>query len=441
MMRLEDYLFAYATRFPDKVAVSDGEKSLTYATLAAAVKRKALRLQDLGVRPHTAVVFRASQTVDFLVTYMAIHWICAVAVPVEHDLPEDRILAIETLCDGYQFAPDVADVLFTTGSTGQPKGVMISYQAWMADTDNLIRAQRYHADTIFVLAAPLNHFGALSKIYPTIVRGGSLRITAGLKDMSAFFAAFEGDKRVFASFLVPSALHLLLQVGRTQLEAISSLIDFIETGAAPMSLTDMQALCDLLPQSRLYNTYASTDAGIIATYDFQTHGPRMGCVGRPMFHSQVAITPENLIVCMGRTLMSGYLGDDILTQQVLFDGQLFTSDEGSIDEEQRLYITGRADDVINLGGYKVSPEEVEAQALTLEGISECICTHTTTAVGDALRLYYVLQADAPPVTPRDIARHLSTRLERYKVPQFYEQTDYIRRTYNGKLDRHYYQKH
>ncbi len=139
--------------------------------------------------------------------------------------------------------------------------------------------------------------------------------------------------------------------------------------------------------------------------------------------------------------MSGYLGDDILTQQVLFDGQLFTSDEGLIDEEQRLYITGRADDVINLGGYKVSPEEVEAQALTLEGISECICTHTTTAVGDALRLYYVLQADAPPVTPRDIARHLSTRLERYKVPQLYEQTDYIRRTYNGKLDRHYYQKH
>lgn len=439
MLRLEDYLFAYATRFPDKVAVKDSEKSLTYAALATAVKRKALRLQDLGVRPHSAVVFRASQTVDFLVTYMAIHWICAVAVPVEQDLPEERLLAIEQQCDGYQFAAEIADVLFTTGSTGQPKGVMISYQAWMADTDNLIRAQRYHADTIFVLAAPLNHFGALSKVYPTIVRGGSLRITAGLKDMSAFFAAFDGDRRVFASFLVPSALHLLLQVGRAQLEAISPLIDFIETGAAPMSLTDMQALCDLLPHTHLYNTYASTESGIVSTYDFQTEGPRTGCVGRPIFHSKVAITPENLIVCMGRTLMCGYLGDEMLTQQVLFDGQLFTNDQGMVDDEQRLYITGRVDDVINLGGYKVSPEEVEAQVLTLEGISECVCTHTTTAVGDALRLFYVLQPDAPSVTPRDIARHLSTRLERYKIPQLYEQTDYIRRTYNGKLDRRYYQ--
>lgn len=438
MMRLEDYLFAHATRFPDKMAVSCGDESLSYADLARAVQRKAVQLQDSGVQPHTAVVFRASQSIDFVVTYMAIHWICAVAVPVAEDLPQDRFLAIQDHCDGIVFAAEIADILFTTGTTGQPKGVMISYQAWMADTDNLIRNQAYDADTIFVLAAPLNHFGALSKIYPTIVRGGSLRITDGLKDMPAFFAAFEGNQRCYATFLVPSALHLLLQVGRKQLEDIAPLISFIETGAAPLSLLDMQALCALFPDAHLYNTYASTEAGIVATYDYQTEGCRPGCVGRPMFHSQVAITPEDLIVCMGRTLMSGYLGDDMLTQQVCFDGQLFTNDQGHMDENHLLYITGRADDVINLGGFKVAPEEVESQVLTLTGISECVCTRAVSAIGTILRLYYVLQPDAE-ITPRDIAQHLSSRLERHKIPQLYEQTESIHHTYNGKIDRQYYQ--
>ena len=445
-MNLEDYLHQNAQCYPDKVAVVCGDTSLTYAQLWQEVARRA---QDF--HPHEVVCFRSSQDIDFLVTYMAVHLAGGVAVPLEHGMPDtlfERISSAVAHSFTLHSSLPIADILYTTGTTGQSKGVMVSHRALIADAENLIAGQGFSHDLVFIINGPLNHIGSLSKIWPCIILGATILIIEGMKDLNAFFRALDtppssfllppSSKLKFATFFVPATIRMILQFAPDRLASYAHKLDLIESGAAPLPQTDMQRLCELLPHTRLYNTYASTETGIIATYNYNDGRCMANCLGRPMPHSKILITPDGLISCQGDTLMSGYVGDPELTATVLRDDTVFTSDVGILDEEGMLHLSGRASDVINVGGFKVSPIEVEEAAMASPMVSDCICISASHPVtGRALKLLVV----TPPgqkLDKRTLARYLADRLEPYKVPMLYEQVDTIARTYNGKLDRKFY---
>lgn len=445
-MNLEDYLHQNARCYPDKVAVVCGDTTLTYAQLWQEVARRA---QDF--HPHEVVCFRSSQDIDFLVTYMAVHLAGGVAAPLEHGMPDtlfERISSAVANSFTLHSSLPIADILYTTGTTGQSKGVMVSHRALIADAENLIAGQGFSHDLVFIINGPLNHIGSLSKIWPCIILGATILIIEGMKDLNAFFRALDtppssfllspSSKLKFATFFVPATIRMILQFAPDRLASYAHKLDFIESGAAPLPQTDMKRLCELLPHTRLYNTYASTETGIIATYNYNDDRCMANCLGRPMPHSKILITLDGLIACQGDTLMSGYVGDPELTATVLRDDTVFTSDVGILDEEGMLHLSGRASDVINVGGFKVSPIEVEEAAMASPMVSDCICISASHPVtGRALKLLVV----TPPgqkLDKRTLARYLADRLEPYKVPMLYEQVDTIARTYNGKLDRKFY---
>ena len=333
---------------------------------------------------------------------------------------------------------DSADIHYTTGTTGRSKGVIISHRTIIADAENLIAGQGFSRDLLFIINGPLNHLGSLSKLFPVMLLGATLYILDGMRDLNAFFRALDYPAPKIATFFVPATIRMLLQFGADRLASYADKLDFIESGAAPLAHADMLRLCELLPHTRLYNTYASTESGIIATYNFNDGHCLQGCLGRPMPHSRIVITDEGLIACQGDTLMSGYVNDPELTATILRDDTIFTSDIGHLDEEGMLHLEGRQGDVINVGGYKVAPTEVEDAALSLPEIKDCICISVAHPVmGQALKLLVVL-TEGHPLNKRQIALALKDRLEIYKVPQFYEQVEKIQRTYNGKIDRKYY---
>ncbi|MBQ0073747.1 MAG: long-chain fatty acid--CoA ligase [Prevotella sp.] len=340
-------------------------------------------------------------------------------------------------------------VLYTTGTTGQSKGVIISQRAVLANTENLIAGQLFSHDLVFIIAGSMTHLGCWSKIFPTLMQGGTLYILKeGMKNIDAFFQALDmpldrynlpaGTK--FATFLVPANIRILMQFSGELLKDYADRIDFIETGAAPMAHGDMLKLCQLLPHSRLYNTYASTETGICTTYNYNDGRCTAGCLGLPLKNSQVFITDEGKIACKGKTLMSGYENAEALTATVLHDNTLFTNDNGFIDEEGMLHILGRDDDVINVGGYKISPAEVEDIAMSFPSVKDCILIAKEHKIlGNATCLLVQLD-EGEMLDKKALARHINEHLERYKVPMLYEAVEEIKRNQNGKLDRNFYRK-
>ena len=432
-MTLEDYLAQDAVLYPDKTAVICGGESYSYARLWQLVQQRAADIPSGKVIP-----FRSSQTIDFIITYFAIHLAGSVAAPLEKDIPENLFAEVSERLSSNTVPEGSADVLYTTGTTGKSKGVIISHRTIVADAENLVAGQGFSHDLVFVIHGPLNHIGSLSKIYPIILLGGTLHILDGLRNADVFFDAFKAAGK-YATFFVPANIRFLLSFDAKRFAALADKLDFVESGGAPLSHADMLQLCEILPRTRLYNTYASTETGIIATYNYNDGRCMAGCLGRSMPHSRFVITPEGMISCQGDTLMSGYIGDPELTATVLRGDTVYMSDYGSIDEEGMLHIGGRESEVINVGGYKVAPTEVEDVAMSIEGIRDCICISAEHRImGKAVKLLVVMKEGAV-FDKKTIARYIAARLEPYKVPQLYEQVDTIARTYNGKLDRKFYQ--
>lgn len=157
-----------------------------------------------------------------------------------------------------------------------------------------------------------------------------------------------------------------------------------------------------------------------------------------MRHSHLHINAEGHVVWRGDTLMTGYWDNAALTQQLLTADGLVTNDLGIIDVAGRLCLQGRGDDVINVGGYKVAPTEVEEQVLASGMVRDCISTpFVHPVIGTVVQLLVVI-APQTNFSKRALLLWLKERLEAYKIPQRIEEIDHIERTNNGKLNRKHY---
>ena len=435
---LEGKIRQFALQTPDKTAAICGDESITYSQLWDAIQDKARELEAQGLKERHAYVFRACQGIDFLVTYCAVHFLKAVAVPLGHQETEENLQAIKREVEAYDFPEGVTDTLYTTGTTGKSKGVMLSETCLRSCAENFIVDLHFHRDLLFIISGPLNHIASLFKIHPTLSAGGTLCILDGLKDMNAFFKVFELPFEHFGTFLVPASIRLIMQFSYEKLCSLADKIDLIETGAAPITRADMERLSRALPHSHLYNTYGGTEIGCVATYDFNDGKYMEGCIGRPLKNADVEITPEGTVVVSGSTIMTGYVNDEENTKKVIVDGKVYMSDLGFFDENGLIHLTGRVGDVINVGGYKVNPLDVENAAAAFPGIKDSICIAAShPVIGPVLKLLVVSEN---PLDKHELAVWLKSKLEGYKVPTMYETVESIRYTYNGKKDRKYYKE-
>lgn len=439
-MTLEESIRYHAQNTPDKCAVVCAGDQISYSGLWNSLVGRASELEKNGLRPNRPYVFRATQDIDFIITYCAVHYMGAIAVPLENKVPQEVFQSIKSEVESCDFSDDIVDILYTTGTTGKSKGVMLSETALVSCADNFIADLHFTPELLFIISGPLNHIASLFKMHPVLTVGGTVCVLDGLKDMNAFFDVFDLPYTKFATFLVPASIRMIMQFSYEKLCSLADKIDFIETGAAPITKYDMEQLSKALPHSRLYNTLGGTEIGAVCTYNFNDGKYMEGCIGRPMKNSTVEVTSEGNIIVSGLTIMSGYVADKENTDKVLKDGKIYSADLGYVDEDGLIHLKGRQGDVINVGGFKVDPVEVENAVVSYEGIKDCICiADTHPVIGTVLKLLVVLK-DGTPFDKHSIARHLKGKLEPHKIPTYYEAVEAIQRTYNGKLDRKYYKK-
>jgi len=342
---------------------------------------------------------------------------------------------------------DLADIMYTTGTTGKAKGVMVSHGALLATAENYETGFAMGKDTVLAVPGPLNHVNALRKLYLTVKCGSTIVILNGLLSMKAFFHALD-TKEVNALCLPPASLRMIWHFSGEKLAEYADQIKFVECSTAPLSEEDKETLCRQLPGSRLYNNYGLSECGAMVMYDFHAYpGKPSGCVGRPVGNAHVILVDEDrkeieatkahpgLIANAGPINMLGYWHDPTLTKEVMADGYVYTNDLGYFDADGFLYLVGRKDDTINIGGRKVEPSEVEEVALKTGILEECICVPVPDPITEnALELYVVLKA-GEEFDEEKILGFLNQHLNAYQVPKKVAPIDAVPKNYVGKPDR------
>lgn len=467
----------YSIKTPGKAAIITEDGSVSYSELYGMIESCAAFFADRLPRG-SKVVVKSPPDARTVAAYLGLHLAGMVNVPCEKTAApqtlEDVARAVDAaliVCgehladDSRRAAPeeifsakkgekefvlpspgDVADILFTTGTTGKSKGVMISHANLFASCDNLFTSCELTADTVSLLPVPINHANGIRKLYAALAAGGTVTLCDGLKNLPLFFRLL---RETGADFLLlpPSAVRLLLTLAPKELAKYSSQIKRVHTSTAPFPEGDKQRLRELLPDTALAFGYGSSEVCNVSSLNCTEHPGLVCCVGAPNRHAKVKIVDADrheinatkdepgLIALGGDGVMLGYYNEPDLTASVLVDGWVYTSDLGYIDGNGFLYVLGRSDDVINVGGLKVSPSEVESAAMLFRGLADCACAAVDSKLtGKAPALYYVPEKGVE-VDVKALRAFLAERLEGYKLPVKYELLPEIPKTANGKIDR------
>ncbi|WP_236795206.1 class I adenylate-forming enzyme family protein [Amycolatopsis sp. GM8] len=396
-----------AARFGTRVYLVDGETRLMIAAVTAAVDDATDRLCALGVRAGDHVMLYGRNCAEWVIGFWAVMRCGAVAVlgntwwtadelthavalatpaaVVCEEQSRESFGGLPTLSFGElgnalsasgqrPEAPpigegDPAVVLFTSGTTGRPKGVVLSQRSVLANLQNLLALSRRlpkdlpvdASPSVTLLSVPLFHIGGVQQLLTSALTGGRLVFTGRRFDGAEVLRTIEREA-VKAWAAVPTMVGRVLEARDAGVEADLSSVRVVTLGGAPVPESLRSKVREAFPNAVRGTgvSYGLTEAGGVvaagAGHDVATHP---GTVGRPTPLAEVRIDGTGEILVRSPTVMDRYLGGD--EQDAPFaDGRwLRTGDLGSLDGDGFLYVTGRAKDVIIRGGENIWSATVE----------------------------------------------------------------------------------
>ena len=471
-------VFHYAEATPDALCIADGQHAYTYAQMRNAVVAAADGLADLGVGKGDCVVVECTQNAAYCVCQQAIGLLGAVFVPFDKKFAAERLeemiaetdakclaglngkraslpfFSVATIKPVDEDLPcafalpraeDRSELLYSTGTTGKSKGIDLTHANNVAIAENVAGGVEMKSGSVELIPVALSHSHGLRTLYANMVRGNAVVIAAGVTFMKPLFALME-KYRVTAMDLVPSAWRVLRDMGGETLKGFAEQIDYVQLGSAPLTEDDKTSLRALLPHSRLYNFYGSTESGRTCTYDFAAHPGKPACIGKPACNATVLVVDAErkvladssasntgFLAFKGPMNMTGYWKNQELTDSIMQDGVIYTKDVGYVDPEGWVYMLGREDDVINYGGVKISPEEIESAALHCPGVLDCGCVGKADPISGQAPWLYVQPSEGAEITAADVGAYLLKNVDRDKLPKQIVVIDKIPRTFNGKL--------
>lgn len=466
---------------PDRPAVRDDDGDLTWAALLEATELEAARLVNLGVAPGDRVGVVMANSRQFCVAVLAAFGAGGVVVPLNHrlhplemaDQLADAGARVLLHDDAYAAAAavvaerlpvvlrhpmpadwtgegtrlrvtreldDVATILYSSGTTGRPRGAAISHRSIFAMAHDRIVNDGWSRGTVTYVPYPLAFSaGLLASWLATTVAGG-LTVTDAAFDPGRALRRFAED-RVTVFMAVPAvwqAIALHPDIERTDVSSLST----VSAGGAMVTPELMAALRHrgiLLSQG-----YGLTESSGVATAlrpeDVER---RAGSVGRPMMMTEARVVAPDGTECptgepgelwlRGPAVMSGYWRDGAPDPDSLSDGWLRTGDVATMDDEGYLAIVDRLKDMIITGGINVVPAEIERALEMVRGVVECAVVGAPHERWGETPYAFVV-TDDPELTPEAVATDLRLRLAGYKIPSVIEvRTQALPRSANGKV--------
>ncbi len=488
-MRVEEFLQESARREPAKTAIVCGERRLTYAVLAAGAPRLAGTLRARGDR---VVLFldNSPQTVIGLFAVLRAGGVFSVVNPstkldklayilnncsARAILTEPRLLAmageaakgapsVSFVLSGEALereeAPlparhdagidlDLAMIVYTSGSTGFPKGVMMTHQNIVAAATSITTYLGSRADDIVLSVLPLAFDYGLYQALMCAKVGATLVLEKGFTSPAVLLDKLKKE-RVTGLPLVPTIAAVLLQL-KDLAPGMFPDLRYITNTAAALPPAHIARLQELFPTTRLFSMYGLTECKRCTYLPPEQLAVRPGSVGIAIPGTEAYVVDESgrkappgavgELVIRGAHVMKGYWNDPQATDRALRPGPfpwekvLHTGDLFRSDEDGYLYFVARKDDIIKSRGEKVSPKEVETVLYEMPGIRVAgVIGVPAPILGMAIKA--VVAADpGAGLTERDVIRHCQKRLEDFMVPKMVEFRAALPKSDNGKISR------
>lgn len=459
-------VFSNAARAaPGRTAVVHGERSLDFATLDRVANALGRRLQADGIGHGSVVASWTATTIDAVPLFAALAKLGAAMVPLNGLLGAAEVgelvalaapdalvvdeahrgaaaalpagaVSLEALldesrrCDAALPPPrdlrgeDPHIVFFTSGSTGAPKGVVLSHE-----TNSL----RSHPGALLeprgamVCPYPLFHMGAWTiALQQWQARDAVVLVPA---DPGAICEAVAATRATRLNCIPAVWRRILAELDRDRRGDAHTLhtLRFADTGTSATPPELLEAMADAVPGARLRVFYGSTEAGTMTCLEQQDMARKPGSCGVPAPGVQLRLAGDGEVQVRSTTMFSGYLDPEV-TEAVLVDGWYRTGDLGELDDEGYLHIVGRTGELIRTGGEAVAPAEVEAVLRELASLTDVAVVGIPDATwGEVVCAVVVTDGEAVPSldTLRD---HCRDRLAGFKHPRRLEVVASIPRT-------------
>lgn len=473
----------FAKTTPEQIALIVNDEKCNYKDLAEYNRKAAKFLAQNGIKAGDRIVVEADHIMSYVYFWYGIQLLGATFVPVEKSSPSKRIIEIaeelnavkmvtlearDDLKDAWSLAeiikeieataddyvatePDedsLAEILFTTGTTGKSKGVMVSFGNQVNIALAGIETTNIKSDNIWLIPTPMNHAAALRKVHIAMAVGSTTCLLDGFRNFKQYFKTIE-DHKVTSLYLPPSAIHLLLAFASKNFAALNDQLRFVYSSSTAYPETDKEKMRKLMPNVYMYNCFGCSEAGVVCTDEFCVSGGSeyASSVGKPNSYSEIVILDEDgnemtdasaekpgLIAIRSKSVMKGYWNEPELTAQAIKNGMLVMSDLCYFAPNGEIILVGRSNDTINLGGLKVAPVEVEEVVMRADCVDECLLIPTIKGDNISLKLLVVLE-EGKELDEAEIRKLITENLEPYKLPKKIEVIDEIIKTFNGKIDR------
>ena len=333
---------------------------------------------------------------------------------------------------------DLLFIMYTSGTTGLPKGVMHSHTTTLWASLTALVTADIRWDDRYLICLPLFHVGALNPLLTTLHRGGSVTIMSEF-DPTRIWQIY-GEEKITVTLAVPAMLNFMLATYDAGVHDISNL-RWIMSGAAPVPVSLIEKYSGI--GIEIHQVYGLTETGGPSCLISPDEAiKRAGSTGKAFFHTDVKVVAQDgSEVAAGETgevlvraphVMLGYWNRPEATAEAIIDGWLHTGDIAMIDADGFIYIQDRIKDMIISGGENVYPAEIENVLASHEGIKEvAVIGMPSEKWGESPLAIVVKQDDS--LTAEQVLAHCKGKLAPFKLPRAVEFIDLIPRNPTGKI--------